>query len=194
MTKYFSAAATAFYDDSVAGLLPPDAVAVSDADWSALLTAQSAGQIIAADAAGHPVATPPPPPALADVRTTSLAAIDVAAETARRKHITPGAGQAMSYRGKAAEATNCLTTYTAAAPPPIGAYPLLDSEVGITPNADGTATTDAYQIAVIVDAARRAWVTAEAAINKVRAQAKADVKAAATVAAIDAILAAVVWP
>lgn len=196
MTKYFSPSAPAFYDDtlSAAATLPADAAPITDADWSALLAAQASGEIIAPDANGQPVAAPPPPPPLAETQANALRIIDAAAEAARQAYVTPGAGQAMSYREKAAQATACLATYTAGAPPAAGTYRLLDSEVGIRKNADGTLTSDAYQVAAVVDAARQSWITSEAAINAVRVKAKADIKNATTTAEIDTIMAAIVWP
>ena len=122
-----------------------------------------------------------------------LADIDAAAVQVRLKSITPGIGQAMSYREKAIEAVDCLAKYTALLPPIAGIYVLLDSEVGTTIKAGGKIATTAYEVAVVVDSARTAWLTKEAAINRVRVQSKAAVKAA-TANGRATIMAAIVWP
>ena len=129
-----------------------------------------------------------------EARAAALAEIDRQAEQQRQKYITPGAGQAMSYQVKAEQAADCLANYTAASPPTPGTYLLLDSEVGVMANADATLTADAYEVAVVVDATRAAWLQAEAAINGTRVQAKADVKAAVDNADVKAIVAAIIWP
>ncbi len=127
-------------------------------------------------------------------RTGAIAAIEAAAKAARAVYITPGYGQAMSYAEKAKQAAACLATFSATAPPAPGVYVLLDSEVGVTKNADGTPTANAYEVAAVIDAARQAWLRAEAAINKVRVTAKAAVKAASTATAIDTVMTTIVWP
>jgi len=130
------------------------------------------------------------------VQAAALAAIDAQAEAARTApgRLTPGSGQAMSYQVKSDEAKACLIDYTAALPPSLGVYPMLDSEVGILANADATITANAYEVAVVVDTTRAAWLIIEATINRVRVQAKTDVTAAASTAAIDIAMAAIVWP
>jgi len=66
--KIYSATTNAFYapefqsDYEAAGTWPADGIEVSDDDYNALMTAQSTGQVIAADANGYPVAVNPPPP------------------------------------------------------------------------------------------------------------------------------------
>ncbi|HEY9081352.1 hypothetical protein [Magnetovibrio sp.] len=132
-------------------------------------------------------------PALAEVQADAKRTIDAQAEAARLSYITPGDGQAMSYREKSDQARECLAAHTPASPPAPGVYVLLDSEVGIMKNADTTITADAYEVAVVVEATRQAWLAVEATINRTRVQAKADIAAATTEAEIDAVLAALVW-
>lgn len=171
---------------------PDNSIAVVNATITEVLTTQPidpavlAERAAAADAAAAAL--------FVSIQDSALITIDSQAETARLKYITPGAGQAMSYQIKAEEAKDCLANYTAANPPAPGVYVLLDSEVGIMTNADDTLTNDAYEVAVVVDATRQAWLSVEAAINRVRVQAKADVKAATQAAQIEATLAAIVWP
>ncbi len=114
------------------------------------------------------------------------------AETARLQYITPGDGQAMSYREKLDEAKACLGTYATeqaftAANPPAGTYPLLESEVGIK-------GANPWKVAELVNATFLAWKTAEAAINTLRLQAANDLDAAATVGAARTIVDAINWP
>lgn len=104
--------------------------------------------------------------------------IDAAAEYARARFLTPGAGQAMNYLEKAAQAADCLASHDAAHPPAPGTYPLLDSEVGATVGTDGSPAPDAREVAVVVDAARTRWLRAEAAVNAARVRATVAVKAA----------------
>ena len=114
------------------------------------------------------------------------------AETARLRYITPGDGQAMSYREKLDEAKACLAAYATeqaftAANPPAGTYPLLESEVGIK-------GANAWKVAELVNTTFLAWKTAEAAINNLRLRAADDLDAAATVGAALTIVDAINWP
>lgn len=114
------------------------------------------------------------------------------AETARLQYITPGDGQAMSYREKLDEARACLAAYATerdftAANPPAGTYPLLESEVGIK-------GANPWNAAELVNTTFLAWKTAEAAINNLRLQAADDLDAAETVGAARTIVEAINWP
>ncbi len=114
------------------------------------------------------------------------------AETARLQHITPGSGQAMSYREKLDEAKACLGAYATeqaftAANPPAGTYPLLESETGIK-------GANPWKVAELVNTTFLAWKTAEAAINNLRLRAANDLDAAATVGAARTIVDAINWP
>ena len=107
-------------------------------------------------------------------------------------YITPGDGQAMSYREKLDEAKACLAAYATerafkAANPPAGTYPLLESETGIK-------GANPWKVAQLVNTAFLAWKTAEAAINNLRLRAADDVDAAATVGAARTIVDAINWP
>ncbi len=120
-------------------------------------------------------------------RTVAGREIDTAAEQARGQFMTPGDGQALSYREKASEATDCLANHDTGNPPPEGKYPIIESEVGIT-------ATDVLAVAAAVDAKRLYWKSIEAQVNRTRLQAKADVAAAAGEAEIQTILAGLIWP
>lgn len=64
MTKFYSASTAGFYDSAINPAMPGDAVAVTDAQWQALLDGQAKGQMIQASANGTPVLMqrPAPPP------------------------------------------------------------------------------------------------------------------------------------
>ncbi|MFC3074702.1 hypothetical protein [Shinella pollutisoli] len=121
-------------------------------------------------------------PGLDEVKAQLRRTIDEAAERERLKYITPGAGQAMTYAEKAAQARQCL----AAEDPQPEHYPLLAGEIGITAE---TLTG----VAEVVSAAYGQWLVVGALIEAARLGAKAAVEAATT--AEEAKAAAVVpWP
>ena len=114
------------------------------------------------------------------VRAASAAAVDAAAESARLRFITPGAGQAMVYQQKAAEARAILAGGD-------GPFPHLLAEVGIT-----APTLD--EVANVVMAMENAWLAVSAAIEAKRLAGKRDIAQAQSQAEVDAILAAIEWP
>jgi hypothetical protein len=99
MALFYSKSTGGFYDDSIhtAAQIPSDAVAITEVQHQALLTGQSAGKLITADANGNPILVDPPAPPLADVQARSLAALDDAAEVLRGKFITANSGQVATY-------------------------------------------------------------------------------------------------
>ena len=56
----YSKSTGGFYRADIHRSIPGDAVEITEAQWQALLTAQSQGQVISGDANGRPVATDPP--------------------------------------------------------------------------------------------------------------------------------------
>tara|TARA_R110001583_G_scaffold191751_1_gene357454 strand:+ start:1690 stop:2313 length:624 start_codon:yes stop_codon:yes gene_type:complete len=124
----------------------------------------------------------------------ALSKIDAEAEEMRQAVITPGDGQAMSYQAKADEAKQCLAAYSTSNLPPEGAFLLLESEVGILAKKDGSVAETVFEIAEVVEMARTEWVRAEAAINRVRLQAKADIRNAKDASEVELVMASVVWP
>ena len=132
-------------------------------------------------------------PALTDERKAAFRdEVNRAAGEARLQYITPGDGQAMSYREKLDEAKACLAAYPTepdftTANPSTGTYPLLESEVGIK-------GANAWKVAELVNTTFLAWKTAEAAINNLRLRAANDLDAAATVGAAITIVDAINWP
>jgi hypothetical protein len=128
------------------------------------------------------VATPAAILPLDDVIAGARAEIDAAAERARLRYITPGAGQAQTYQMKLEQAQ----AYQAAGSPPDATpWPFIAGEaaaLGITPSA--AANT------IIATAA--AWVTVGAAIEQARMGGKRAVMQASTVAAVNNALATAV--
>jgi len=122
------------------------------------------------------------PTPLEEHKRAAKAGIDEAAERARLKYITPGAGQAMTYQQKAAEAAACVLDEH----PQPERYPLLAAEVGIT------ASTLAG-VAMVVSQANAQWAVIGAAIEAARLGAKSAVDAAADITAVHAA-ADVEWP
>ena len=114
------------------------------------------------------------------VRAASAAAVDAAAESARLRFITPGAGQAMVYQQKAAEARAILAGGD-------GPFPHLQAEVGIT-------APSLAEVAAVVMAMENAWLAVSAAIEAKRLAGKRDIAQAQSQAEVDAILAAIEWP
>nr|WP_278436406.1 hypothetical protein [Brucella anthropi] len=110
-------------------------------------------------------------------------AIDIAAENERLKYITPGDGQAMTYRQKVDEAR----AYKAASNPKPADYPVLSSEVGIT-------AETLSEVADIVLAAFVQWQQIGAMIESIRLGAKRDIDAASDEAQARTIIDAIVWP
>lgn len=117
------------------------------------------------------------------IKSALAVRVDADAETERGRHITPGAGQAMSYMAKAQQAAD----YLSAVAPDEGDYPLLAAEIGIT----GETVAD---VAGIVNAAYQSWIVIGAQIEAARLAAKRDIAAAETVEAAQAVYDALAWP
>lgn len=126
---------------------------------------------------------PPPPEPLDPIKLNLCAAIDAAAERERLKWITGGAGQAMTYQMKAAEAERLASD----ADPALAAYPLLSAEIGITAD-------DLAGVGAVVRAQHAAWLMAGAAIEAARLGGKKAVNQAASAEAAQQAFDAVTWP
>lgn len=116
---------------------------------------------------------------LAVARKEACDAIDRMAETVRGRYLTAGAGQAMVYQQKVAEARDHQAGGT-------GPWPHLTAEVGIT-------AFDEAGVAAVILATEAAWLEISALIEGARLKAKRDI-AAAALDDIAAIVAAVEWP
>lgn len=121
---------------------------------------------------------------LADQKAAAMVAVDTAAEAARLRYITPGAGQALEYVATETEAR----AYGAAVSPVAADYPYLAAEVA----AQGGAVSMA-DVAAAVIAQADAWRPAGALIKELRRGAKIAIAAATTPAGI-AAAAQVTWP
>ncbi|MDM9629549.1 hypothetical protein QTL95_27060 [Rhizobium sp. S152] len=133
--------------------------------------------------------TPPPAPIVPlDVIKAGLKVdIDVAAERERRKYITAGEGQAMTYMQKAAEAAGYLAAVAKNENPDPVDYPLLSAEIGIT-------GATIIEVATVIDGAYRGWQQIGAAIEAMRLGTKAAIEAAETETDAYVASAAVAWP
>lgn len=116
---------------------------------------------------------------LSTLRARAVAAIDTAAERARSRYLTPGAGQAMTYQRKEAEARAFLAD--------AGAETMF-----LSAEAPARAMSVAALAAEVV-AQADAWAEVGSAIEALRMGAKAQVAAAATPDAI-AAAAELTWP
>lgn len=134
----------------------------------------------------------PPPPALADVAKLARARIDAAAERARAKWITIGAGQALTYAEKRREAE----VWAGDSAPDPANYPWARARAARLNGVAPSKVTKAQTQPVIDEwlAAAAAWTAAGIAIEDVREAAKDAIAAASDVASIDGIMAGVVWP
>lgn len=125
--------------------------------------------------------SPAPPVPLETVKEQLKAAVDAAAERQRALYITPGAGQALTYKAKAEEALAVLADPSPHPPD----YPLLSAEVGVTGET-------LQQVAQIVAHMHAQWQLVGGAIERARLAAKAAVDAAEDEAAARAVVPT--WP
>lgn len=182
MGYFYSPTTKGFYHSDLHADMPDDAMPITDAEHEALLSAQDAGAAIGNGEGGLPVASVPVPD-LGTLKTNLTTRIDADAEAARLQFVTAGAGQAMTYQAKAAEATACL----ADASPSPASYPLLAAEVGIT-------AETLSEVAGVVNAAYQQWLTIGAAIEAARLGGKKAVTDASDPAAVQAAFDAVTFP
>lgn len=118
---------------------------------------------------------------LTRMKVLAMEEIDAAAEVARRRFITTGAGQAMEYMATEAEAL----AFDAGGP---GPFPFLEAEC----DALGRKVTLAQVSAGVLDQVA-AWRAAGAAIKSLRRTAKMMIEAAKTPAEVAAAT-VIVWP
>ncbi|MCR9256265.1 MAG: hypothetical protein NXI16_09235 [Alphaproteobacteria bacterium] len=105
--------------------------------------------------------------------------IDAAAEAARAAIVTPGAGQAMSYLAKEAEARRVLAGAASSA--------LLEPLIGVEVDpVTGDVLPDLASVAAVIVAQADAWMALEGQIDAARRGAKIQIAAAADSAAITA--------
>lgn len=89
---------------------------------------------------------------LAELRAHARAVIDAEAETARLRYVTPGAGQAMTYQDKRAQAT---AFQSAGEPEDLTPYPFIAAEaeaLSMSPSAAAQAILDTSALWLLVGA------------------------------------------
>ncbi|MBZ0127147.1 MAG: hypothetical protein K8F32_12320, partial [Rhodocyclaceae bacterium] len=102
---FYSKTTGGFYSQEIHGSArPDDCVEITAERHAELISAQSAGKRIVADADGYPNAIDPPPLSLNQVQAVALAAIDAEAGVARARYITVAPGQEATYILKAQQA------------------------------------------------------------------------------------------
>lgn len=102
-----------------------------------------------------------------DARAAAKRTIDEAAEEARQRYLTPGAGQALEYEAVYAEALR----YVAAK---AGPYPMLQADV------DAGTAEDLAEAAAVVITTRQEWEQAGAIIRSLRLAGKRQIDEAET--------------
>lgn len=122
---------------------------------------------------------------LAALRVAAQARVDAAAEAARLKYITPGAGQAAVYLLKRDEARRFLELAPLGEVP--AEWPMLAAELGVT----GDTLRD---VAVTVSTLAQEWTTIAAEIETIRLATKAAIDAAGSPAAISRLADRVTYP
>lgn len=123
-------------------------------------------------------------------RFTAIDQINILAEKARLRSITPGAGQALVYQAKREEALRFLTLH----PEPNAVdveshseWPLLSAELGITGDT-------LYEVAGTVHRMAQHWIQIAAGIERVRLQAQNDIATAQSDVEIRMVLARLAFP
>jgi hypothetical protein len=130
----------------------------------------------------------PPQMSLALLKEQALRGTDQAAELARLRFITGGAGQALEYQQTEAEAR----AWSAAPSPALADFPFLKAEVDAIAEATGQAPDPAVVAASVV-AQADAWKLAGSEIKRLRRAAKLTIEAATTPEEIAAAQ-VVPWP
>ncbi|MBK1656836.1 hypothetical protein [Paracraurococcus ruber] len=156
------------------------AMEISAAELEALRASLTGWRLVNGDLVHQP-----PAPPLAALQADALAAVDAAAEAARQRFITPGAGQALTYQQKEAEARRFTPPGTTADYPFLAAEQAAQASVGL-------AVTLA-EVATLTLAQADAWIAAGSEIERLRRGAKLAIAAATTAEAVRTA-AAVTWP
>lgn len=131
--------------------------------------------------------TPPPALAFDQVKLTTLIQVDQMAEAARQLFISAGAGKAMIYLQKVAEAAGVAAVLAASGTPDPAAYPILSAEAP----ARGLSLE---QLAGVVMAKRGDWLLAAGAIEAEAVRLKAEITNAGDLSSIATIMASAAWP
>lgn len=119
---------------------------------------------------------------LPEAKEKAKTKVDTDAEAQRLLYITPGSGQAMTYRQKLEEAWLVANGESNAA-----VVPVLAASVGIEANT-------LEQCATLVISTYQMWQVVANGIETVRLGAKKDITDAETIEAVDAVVEAIEWP
>lgn len=134
----------------------------------------------------------PPPIALEVSAAVAIGGIDAQAENARAKWITLGGGQALVYAAKRRE----VEAWAGDSAPDPANYPWARARAARL-NGVAASKVSKAQAQTVIDewaAIIAAWTAAGIALEDIREATKEAIASAGDVAAIDAIVAGVVWP
>ena len=126
------------------------------------------------------------PEELVAAKAAAAAEVDAAAEAARLRFITPGAGQSLEYAATEAEARAFVAANGAGDPDD---WPWINAE-RLAAGGAATMAQVAQQVLALADA----WRATGAEIKRVRRAAKLQVEAATTIAAVRAAVTGAAWP
>lgn len=167
MTLFYKLPLNGMFSFGQGYVLPEGAEKISEAEYTAEL-----------DASREPLAE-----TLDQVKDRLKRWVDTSAETERKKYITPGEGQAMTYQRKVEEAKRAILEEEPAAVD----YPMLAASVGV----DGDTVKEIATIVLAMDAA---WAVIGSAIEKTRLSVKKAIDEAASAETANMVANAVVWP
>lgn len=121
------------------------------------------------------------------VRARAIRAVDAAAEAARSRHATSGSLQALSYAYRLERARAYLAALAAGDDPGSDTdWPLLAAQIGHSTETGQPAPTTVEEAATVIVTAAAQWEAIEAQIDGHRKAGKDAIRAANTVAEIDA--------
>lgn len=120
---------------------------------------------------------------LASFKTLLKSQVDEDAEAERKKYITPGEGQAMTYQRKVEEAKRAVLEEEPAA----SDYPMLAASIDV----DGATVKEVAAIVLQMDAA---WAVVGSEIENIRLTAKKAIDAATDIETASAVVNALNWP
>lgn len=130
---------------------------------------------------------------LGEAKAAAQARVDTAAEAARLKYITTGAGQALTYQRKSTERMAYLSAVQMGAPVSTAAFPMLAASIGVEVPNTGVEAADLAAVAALIGAREAGFAVVGSQIERLRLTAKAAIAAAANEGQI-AAAEAVVWP
>ena len=168
----------------------PEGFEISEQQYGEALAGIVVGKMVSVDSGGFAMidhADPKPeeeeePETLENMKTRLKTEINYDAEVERKKFITSGSGQAMTYMQKAEEAKR----YLADPSPENSMYPLLSAEVGIT-------ASTIHDVASVVTAAHNRWQYAGAKIEGQRLRAKSAIESSTTIEGARQAYDSVIW-